>query len=69
MFKQRNFAVGITFKKTEVIQTALVGLMLMNFPGKYRLERWLVTRPGAMPALNWLRERRGQPPFELPRGQ
>lgn len=30
LFKQRNFAVGITFKKTEVIQTALVGLILLG---------------------------------------
>ncbi|MQQ08857.1 EamA family transporter [Epibacterium sp. SM1979] len=30
LFKQRNFAVGITFKKTEVIQTALVGLVILG---------------------------------------
>lgn len=32
LFKQRNFAVGITFKKTEVIQTALVGLLVLGDP-------------------------------------
>jgi drug/metabolite transporter (DMT)-like permease len=30
LFKQRNFAVGITFKKTEVIQTAIVGLFVLG---------------------------------------
>ncbi|MGR3316241.1 DMT family transporter [Roseovarius indicus] len=30
LFSQRNFAVGITFKKTEVIQTALVGLIVLG---------------------------------------
>ena len=30
LFKQRNFAVGITFKKTEVLQTALVGLVVLG---------------------------------------
>jgi drug/metabolite transporter (DMT)-like permease len=30
LFKERNFAVGITFKKTEVIQTVLVGLILLG---------------------------------------
>ena len=30
LFKQRNFAVGITFKKTEVIQTALVGAIVLG---------------------------------------
>ncbi len=29
-FRERNFAVGITFKKTEVIQTALLGLILLG---------------------------------------
>jgi drug/metabolite transporter (DMT)-like permease len=29
-FKERNFAVGITLKKTEVIQTALLGLALLG---------------------------------------
>lgn len=30
LFKARNFAVGITFKKTEVIQTVLVGMVLLG---------------------------------------
>lgn len=30
LFKERNFAVGITFKKTEVMQTVLVGLLLLG---------------------------------------
>lgn len=46
--------------------TLLIGLLLLNFPGKYRLERWLVLRPGVLRALNWLRRRRGRPPFEKP---
>lgn len=29
-FRERNFAVGITFKKTEVIQTALMGFVLLG---------------------------------------
>lgn len=48
------------------ILTILAGLMLMNFPGKYRLERWLVLRPGVLIALNWLRRLRGQEPFDAP---
>lgn len=30
LFQQRNFAVGITFKKTEVLQTAIVGFVLLG---------------------------------------
>jgi drug/metabolite transporter (DMT)-like permease len=30
LFSERNFAVGITFKKTEVVQTALAGLVILG---------------------------------------
>ena len=30
LFTQRNFAVGIVFKKTEVVQTALIGLVILG---------------------------------------
>lgn len=30
LFAQRNFAVGIVFKKTEVVQTALIGLLVLG---------------------------------------
>jgi len=46
--------------------TLLIGLLLMNFPGKYQLERWLVGRRGVLPALNWMRRRGGHPPFDPP---
>jgi hypothetical protein len=46
--------------------TLFIGLMLMNFPGKYRLERWLVSQSGVLRSLNWLRRRRGYPPFDAP---
>lgn len=48
------------------VLTILAGLMLMNFPGKYRLERWLVLRPGVLLGLNWLRGLRGEAPFTAP---
>jgi hypothetical protein len=51
------------------ILTILAGLLLVNFPGKYRLERWLVLRPGVLRGLNWLRRRQGHPPFEAPQQQ
>jgi hypothetical protein len=54
------------FTPGQGLLTLLTGLLLMNFPGKYRLERWLVLRPGVLRGLNWLRERRGRPPFEPP---
>lgn len=48
------------------VLTLLIGLLLVNFPGKYRVERWLVLRPGVLRGLNWLRRRRGELPFVAP---
>lgn len=48
------------------VLTILAGLMLMNFPGKFQLERWLVLRPGVLAGLNWLRALRQREPFEAP---
>jgi hypothetical protein len=48
------------------VLTLLIGLLLMNFPGKYRVERWLVSQPGVLRGLNWLREKRGHEPFDTP---
>ncbi|HBO12715.1 MAG TPA: hypothetical protein DD491_08020 [Halieaceae bacterium] len=53
------------FTPGQGLLTILAGLLLMNFPGKYRLERWLVQRPGVLRSLNWLRTRRGKAPFHL----
>ncbi|MDT8282709.1 MAG: PGPGW domain-containing protein [Gammaproteobacteria bacterium] len=44
----------------------LVGMMIMNYPGKYRLECWLVQRRGVLPALNALRARHGKAPLLPP---
>ncbi|MEZ5571138.1 MAG: PGPGW domain-containing protein [Halioglobus sp.] len=46
--------------------TLLIGLLLMNFPGKYHFEQWLISRPGVMRGMNWLRHRRGKLPFDAP---
>jgi hypothetical protein len=48
------------------ILTIVVGLTIMNYPGKFKLERWLVMRPRVLPALNWLRKRYGHPPLQDP---
>lgn len=56
----------LLFTPGQGLLTLLVGLLLMNFPGKYQLERWLVGRPGVLSALNWLRRRGGHTPFDPP---
>lgn len=46
--------------------TITVGLVLTDFPGKFRLERWIVKRPSVWRSINWLRRRAHRAPIERP---
>lgn len=48
------------------ILTLLAGLTLLDFPGKRRLELWLVRRGPVLRAVAWIRKRAGSPPLQLP---
>jgi hypothetical protein len=45
--------------------TLFVGFFLIDFPGKYRFEKWLIARPAVIRPINWLRKRRGRLPLEI----
>jgi hypothetical protein len=45
--------------------TAVIGLSLLSFPGKRRLERRLIRRPLVLRNVNRLRRRFHRPPLEL----
>jgi hypothetical protein len=45
--------------------TILLGVMLLNFPGKRRLEHWIVSRPRILRAINKLRHRFSKPALVL----
>ncbi|MGB1885422.1 MAG: PGPGW domain-containing protein [Gammaproteobacteria bacterium] len=45
--------------------TIVVGLVLLDFPGKFRLERWIVSRPRILALLNRFRVALNKAPFEL----
>jgi hypothetical protein len=44
----------------------LVGVSLAEFPGKHRLLINIAIQPNVFSSLNWMRTRRGKPPFEYP---
>lgn len=44
--------------------TIVIALTLLNFPGKYHLERWVVSRSLVFRSINWIRRRRGVPELE-----
>jgi hypothetical protein len=47
------------------ILTIFAGLLLLEFPGKRRVEIALIRRPGVLRAVNWLRRRAHRPPLEI----
>jgi hypothetical protein len=47
------------------IVVMLVGLMLIDFPGKRKFQRAILGRPGILSNVNRLRARFGRPPFVL----
>ena len=46
--------------------TIIMGLLLINFPGKRKFERSLVRSPRVLRSINWFRERRGKEPLLAP---
>ena len=62
-------AVGIVLSVPGVpgqgLLTILLGVMLVDFPGKHRLEQKLLSRPGIIKTINRLRGRFGKPALEL----
>ncbi len=62
--------VGIVMLVTpgQGLLSILLGLMIMNYPGKYQLERWIIRQPVIFRAVNGLREKNGQPPLQAPSG-
>ena len=47
------------------ILTMIIGLVLIDFPGKFQLERRLACQPGVARAMNWLREKAGRKPLRF----
>lgn len=45
--------------------TIFVGLLLVDFPGKFRLFRWFLRQPAIASGIARLRARCGRPPFDL----
>lgn len=49
--------------------TIVLGVLLLDFPYKFRFERWLVSRRNIHRSINWIRRRRGKPPLAIPAGR
>ena len=41
--------------------TIIIGLVLMDFPGKYHAERWVISRHSILLTSNWIRKKADKP--------
>jgi hypothetical protein len=48
------------------ILAILLGVMLGDFPGKLKLQRWILAKPKVLNSLNWLRQKFSKPPLDRP---
>ena len=45
--------------------TILLGIVMIDFPGKYRLQRWFVKRHAVLNSINWLRKKGNKPAIKI----
>jgi hypothetical protein len=57
--------IGMLVLPGQGLLAIFVGFFLIDVPGKYRVERWLVSRRPVLRTLNWLRRRAGRPPLRV----
>ena len=59
--------IGMLVLPGQGLLTIAIGVMLLDFPGKYRLERWFATRGPVLRSINWLRRRAERTPLVFDR--
>ncbi|MCK4784311.1 MAG: hypothetical protein KAV87_11210 [Desulfobacteraceae bacterium] len=47
--------------------TILIGIMLLNFPGKHALEQRIVRQPTVLRAINWMRAKANKAALQVPK--
>lgn len=60
-----GLALSVPMVPGQGLLTILIGLMLLDFPGKRRLERKILQRPRILAGINRLRLRYGRAPLQL----
>jgi hypothetical protein len=57
--------IGMLVLPGQGLLTILLGIIFLNFPGKYRMERWLIRLRPIHRAVDWLRHKAGEKPLIL----
>ncbi|WP_305907364.1 PGPGW domain-containing protein [Methylomarinum sp. Ch1-1] len=59
------FGLALLLLPGQGLLTIFIGILCLNFPGKKRLERWLIQRSSVRLAVGWLRQRAGRQPLRF----
>lgn len=46
--------------------TILAGIFILDFPGKFKLELYLIKKPSVLKTLNWIRHKQNVPNLQIP---
>lgn len=57
--------IAMLFLPGQGIMTIIIGLLMMDFPYKYKVERWIIKQPSVLGSINKLRAKAKQPPLEI----
>lgn len=57
--------IALLFLPGQGLVTIAVGLVLIDFPRKFELERWLVSRGTVLASINWLRTKAHKEPLHV----
>jgi hypothetical protein len=57
--------VAMLFLPGQGILTIIAGLLFVNFPCKYRVEKWIIKQPIVFKTLNKVRKKAGRAPLHL----
>lgn len=57
--------IAMLFLPGQGIITILIGITLTNFPGKFKLERWIIKQPTVIRTVNWLRAKANRPALQI----
>ncbi len=49
--------------------TLAMSVVLMDFPSKHKLERWIIRLPPVLKSINWLRRKADVPPLRVKRAK
>ena len=56
--------IAMVFLPGQGLITIFIGIILTDFPGKFKFERWIIQHKVILQSINWLRAKQNRPPLK-----